>query len=52
VSATTYVEAAIAVDNHGDAATRREFDRSIPSAGIEIAAVDAAQADLAPILFT
>lgn len=47
MSAGSYLEAAVVIDNRGDALARREFDRFIRRAGIEVVAVDLAQAELA-----
>jgi ribonuclease VapC len=47
MSAAAYVEAAVVIDNRGDVVARREFDRFIRRAGIEVVAVDLEQAELA-----
>jgi ribonuclease VapC len=47
MSAASYVEAAVVIDNRGDVLARREFDRFIRRAGIEVVAVDLEQAEIA-----
>jgi ribonuclease VapC len=47
MSAASYLEAAVVIDNRGDVVARREFDRFIRRAGIEVVAVDLEQAEIA-----
>ena len=47
MSAASYVEAAVVIDNRGDVLARREFDRFIRRAGIEVVAVNREQAEIA-----
>jgi ribonuclease VapC len=47
MSAASYVEAAVVIDNRGDALARREFDRFIRRAGIEVVSVNFEQAEMA-----
>lgn len=47
MSAASYVEAAVVIDNRGDVLARREFDRFIRRAGIEVVAVNTEQAEIA-----
>jgi ribonuclease VapC len=47
MSAASYVEAAVVIDNRGDVVARREFDRFIRRAGIEVVAVSLEQAEIA-----
>jgi ribonuclease VapC len=47
MSAVSYVEAAVVIENRGDATARREFDRFIRRAGIEVVAVNLEQAEMA-----
>jgi ribonuclease VapC len=47
MSAASYVEAAVVIDSRGDVLARREFDRFIRRAGIEVVAVDLEQAEIA-----
>ena len=47
ISAASYLEAAVVIDNRGDALAQREFERFIRRAGIEVVAVNLEQAELA-----
>ena len=47
MSAASYVEAAVVIDNRGDVLARREFDRFMRRAGIEVVAVNLEQAEIA-----
>ena len=47
MSAASYLEAAVVIDNRGDVVARREFDRFIRRAGIEVVAIDLEQAEIA-----
>jgi ribonuclease VapC len=47
ISAASYLEAAVVIDNRGDVLAQREFDRFIRRAGIEVVAVDLEQAEIA-----
>ena len=47
MSAASYVEAAVVIDNRGDVLARREFDRFIRRAGIDVVAVNLEQAEMA-----
>ncbi len=47
MSAASYLEAAVVIDNRGDVLARREFNRFIRRAGIEVVAVDLEQAEIA-----
>ena len=47
ISAASYLEAAVVIDNRGDVLAQREFDRFIRRAGIEVVAVNLEQAELA-----
>ncbi len=47
MSAASYMEAAVVIDNRGDALARREFDRFIRRAGIEVVSVNFEQAEMA-----
>lgn len=47
ISAASYLEAAVVIDNRGDVLARREFDRFIRRAGIEVVAVNLEQAEIA-----
>ena len=47
ISAASYLEAAVAIDNRGDVLAQREFDRFIRRAGMEVVSVNLEQAELA-----
>jgi ribonuclease VapC len=47
MSAASYLEAAVVIDNRGDVVARREFDRFMRRAEIEVVAVDREQAEIA-----
>lgn len=47
ISAATYLEAAIVIDNRGDAVASREFDRFIRRAGIRVEPATPEQAEIA-----
>ena len=47
MSAASYLEAAVVIDNRGDVVARREFDRFMRRTEIEVVAVDREQAEIA-----
>ena len=47
MSAASYLEVAVVIDNRGDVLAPREFDRFIRRAGIEVVAFNLEQAELA-----
>ena len=47
ISAASYLEAAVVIDNRGDVLAQREFDRFIRRAGMEVVSVNLEQAELA-----